>query len=212
MFVWQSSVYCSSVHSSVLAWSSYLTNVTNESFSNFVKTLPWGVRPFGTGKEFMWTKIPSPDWETDSEALVCFFTSKCCCRLWKVAGQAFSSRPNSGPFPPFATEIHMVFTFPQNHHQRLFWHYCLTLPFFYMIIYNKYACTRTSQISLFKIFNDYANIPEALYSICSMESIIGEDFKTHMRNLWASKRTVYFYFHPWRCLDVSHFLIYCSTK
>lgn len=67
------------------------------------------MRPFGTMKEFMWTKIPSLDWETDREALVCFFTSKCCCCLWKVAGQAFSSSPNSFPFPPFVREIHVAY-------------------------------------------------------------------------------------------------------
>lgn len=51
MFAWPQSVFYSLVHSSILAWYSYLANVTNESFFNFVKTLPRGVRPFGTAWE-----------------------------------------------------------------------------------------------------------------------------------------------------------------
>lgn len=214
MFVWQYSVYYSSVHSSVLTWCSCLTNMTNENSFNFVKTLLSGVRPFGMRRKFIWTKIPSLDWETDSEALVCFFTSRCCCWLWKVAGQAFSSSPNSGPIPPFATDFHMTFPFFKIS-IKVFSH-IQDITFLYITICNMYTVYVPCQHHKYHQMKSYMIMRTFLKScVASLawNAQRGKDLKMHIENLWASIKTIYFYFHPWWfCLDVFFPLFWLLLK
>lgn len=58
-----------------------------------------------------------------------------------------------------------------------------------------HKCIVTSSISLFGILYVYANIPEELCSICSMNSIKGKGQNTHGESM-RFHENYYFYFHP----------------